>query len=116
MRDDRQSTRLKEEANEGVLDENPDFPSITQQSWFLPAMFAGGSIIWFSYWCVNNDKSVTPTQPIGRPPPKPKSVMQKNHISLACLIKMPIIFYSYSPRGEVYKHQKVVHRRIFIGF
>jgi len=41
MRDDFQSTRLKEQANEGVLYENPDYPSITKQSWFMPAMFAG---------------------------------------------------------------------------
>jgi len=41
MRDDLQSTRLKEQANEGVLYENPDYPSITKQSWFMPAMFAG---------------------------------------------------------------------------
>jgi len=41
MRDDHQSTRLKEEANEGVLYENADYPSITKQSWFMPAMFAG---------------------------------------------------------------------------
>jgi len=41
MRDDRQSTRLKEEANEGVLYENADYPSITKQGWFMPAMFAG---------------------------------------------------------------------------
>jgi hypothetical protein len=41
MRDDYQSTRIKEQANEGVLYENPDYPSITKQSWFMPAMFAG---------------------------------------------------------------------------
>jgi len=44
MRDDYQSTRLKEEANEGVLYENADYPSITKQSWFMPAMFAGIAI------------------------------------------------------------------------
>ena len=44
MRDDFQSTRLKEQANEGVLDANPDQPSITKQSWFMPAMFAGFAI------------------------------------------------------------------------
>jgi len=44
MRDDFQSTRLKEEANEGVLYENADYPSITKQSWFMPAMFAGIAI------------------------------------------------------------------------
>ena len=44
MRDDYQSTRLKEEANEGVLYDNPDYPSITKQSWFMPAMFAGLAI------------------------------------------------------------------------
>ena len=41
MRDEFQSTRLKEQANEGVLYENPDYPSITKQGWFMPAMFAG---------------------------------------------------------------------------
>jgi len=41
MRDDFQSTRLKEQANEGVLYENADYPSITKQGWFMPAMFAG---------------------------------------------------------------------------
>jgi len=45
MRDDFQSTRLKEQANEGVLFTNPDYPSITQQSWFMPAMFAGLAIV-----------------------------------------------------------------------
>ena len=44
LRDDRQSTRLKEEANEGVLFSNADYPSITQQGWFMPAMFAGLAI------------------------------------------------------------------------
>jgi len=47
MRDDRQSTRLKEEANKGTMNINPDYPSITQQSWFLPAMFAGGAFLIF---------------------------------------------------------------------
>jgi hypothetical protein len=47
MRDDRQSTRLKEEANKGTMNINPDFPSITQSSWFLPAMFAGGAFLIF---------------------------------------------------------------------
>jgi len=41
MREDYQSTRLLQQANEGVLYENADYPSITKQSWFMPAMFAG---------------------------------------------------------------------------
>ena len=41
LRDDMQSTRLKEQANTGLLYENPDYPSITKQEWFMPAMFAG---------------------------------------------------------------------------
>jgi hypothetical protein len=45
MRDDYQSTRLKEQANEGVLFSNDDKPSITQQGWFMPAMFAGLAIV-----------------------------------------------------------------------
>ena len=47
MRDDRQSTRLKDEANKGTMEINPDYPSITQQSWFMPAMFAGGALLLF---------------------------------------------------------------------
>ena len=47
MRDDRQSTRLKEEANKGTMNINPDYPSITKSSWFLPAMFAGGAFLIF---------------------------------------------------------------------
>ena len=47
MRDDYQSTRLKEQANKGTMNTNPDYPSITQQSWFLPAMFAGGAFLIF---------------------------------------------------------------------
>ena len=45
MRDDYQSTRLPQQANEGVLYDNPDYPSITKQSWFMPAMFAGLAIL-----------------------------------------------------------------------
>jgi len=45
MRDDFQSTRLKEQANEGVLYENADYPSITKQGWFMPAMFAGLALL-----------------------------------------------------------------------
>ena len=45
MRDDYQSTRLQQQANEGVLYDNPDYPSITKQSWFMPAMFAGLAIL-----------------------------------------------------------------------
>ena len=47
MRDDYQSTRLKEQANEGVLYDNPDYPSIQHQSWFYPALFAGGAMLLF---------------------------------------------------------------------
>jgi len=45
MRDDYQSTRLQQQANEGVLYENPDYPSITKQGWFMPAMFAGLALL-----------------------------------------------------------------------
>ena len=44
MRDDFQSTRLIEQAIEGVLYEIADNPSITKQGWFMPAMFAGLAI------------------------------------------------------------------------
>ena len=47
MRDDYQSTRLKEQANKGTMNINPDYPSITKQAWFLPAMFAGGALLIF---------------------------------------------------------------------
>ena len=47
MRDDRQSTRLLDQANKGTMNINPDYPSITQSSWFLPAMFAGGALLIF---------------------------------------------------------------------
>ena len=47
MRDDRQSTRLQQQANEGVLFTNPDYPSITKQSWFYPAIFAGFAFMVF---------------------------------------------------------------------
>ena len=47
MRDDRQSTRLLDQANKGTMNINPDYPSITQSSWFLPAMFAGGAFLIF---------------------------------------------------------------------
>jgi hypothetical protein len=44
MRDDYQSTRLQEQANEGVLvvnEKSNQLSTITKQSWFMPAMFAG---------------------------------------------------------------------------
>ena len=47
MRDDFQSTRIKDFANKGTMNINPDYPTITESSWFLPAMFAGGAFLIF---------------------------------------------------------------------
>jgi|6_EtaG_2_1085325.scaffolds.fasta_scaffold55570_1 hypothetical protein len=45
MRDERQSTRIKDQANSGLEYANPDYPSITQEAWFMPAMFAGLALV-----------------------------------------------------------------------
>ncbi len=49
LRDQYQSVRIKEQANSGLLYDNPDYPTkkVTDTNWFFPALFAAGAFFLF---------------------------------------------------------------------